>query len=773
MRNPLNRRIIRELGQDIGKYVVIFMLLVISIGFVSGFIVAGSSMLKAYNESFDKYNIENGYFRTNDRLTDVRIDAIEKKKVRLFELFYVEQTMSNGTDIRIYQNREEVDLVCVMDGRLPEKAGEIALDRMYAVNNSLNVGDSVYSGSGELAIVGLIALPDYSALFYNNNDMMFDASAFGVGVVSKEQFDKYDDREIARNYAFKYDESPESEEEEKEASDDLMEYIAGKTDLITFVPRYLNQAITFTGDDIGSDRAMMEVFLYIIIIITAFVFGVTISNTIHKEANVIGTLRATGYTTGELIRHYMMTPFVVTVISAIIGNILGYTIFKEICVALYYNSYSLPTYETIWSPEALLKTTIIPVAIMMLITYVILRDKLSLSPLKLLRRDLSKKHQKSAARLSPEIRFFDRFRIRVLIQNTGSYVILVSGLFFADILLFFGMMLPPLMHHYQDTIKDTMLARYTYIIQIPIDAVDGDNLVSAMFSRIFLQGKIETNNKDAEKFTAASLKTLGEGGARSEEVTIYGIADDSRYIDYDFNEKTVLVSSAFADKFGTKKGEVITLKEPYEDKFYGFKVTGVYPYDGSVCLFMSKKHLGDIMGYDDDMFSGYLSDTEITDIESKYLGTVIDEESLTRVSRQLLISMGDLMLLVDGFSIILFMFLIYLLSKIIIERNAQSISMAKILGYSGGEISRLYILPTAIVVVVALLVSYPVISYLMVYIFKAMLRQMMSGWLIIWLDRTVYVKMFALGIVTYALVAIIEYRRIRKIPMDEALKNVE
>jgi putative ABC transport system permease protein len=660
-----------------------------------------------------------------------------------------------------------------MKGRLPHEVGEIAIDRMYAENNGLEVGDEIRYENGQYEIVGFVALSDYSALFYNNNDMMFDSSAFGVGVVSKQQFALYDDRDIAWNYAFLYDSQPTGEEDEKQLSDDLMEYIAGKTDLISFTPRYLNQAITFTGDDIESDKAMMEVFLYIVIIITAFVFGVTISNTVQKEAGVIGTLRATGYTIGELVRHYMMTPFVVTVISAVIGNILGYTVFKEVCVAMYYNSYSLPTYETIWSLEALIKTTLIPVAIMMFITYVILRDKLSLSPLKLIRRDLGRKKQKSALRLSPKIHFFDRFRIRVLIQNAWGYVILAAGLFFANFLLFFGMMLPPLMYHYQDTIKDSMLARYTYIIQIPVDAINDEDVVSALFSKVFLQGKIETANKDAEKFMAVSLKSLGENGTRAEEILLYGIDENSRYIDYDFDEKTVLVSSAYADKFGIEKGRVITLKEPYEDKYYGFKVTGVYPYDGAVCVFMSKKHLGDIMGYDEEMFSGYFSDTEITDIESKYLGTIIDEESLTRVSRQLLISMGDLMLLIDGFSMILFMFLIYLLSKIIIEKNAQSVSMAKILGYSGKEIAKLYILPTAIVVVAALLLSYPLISYLMVRIFKVMLRQMMSGWLIIWLDPSVYFKMFGMGVVTYAVVAVIEYRRIRKIPMDEALKNVE
>ena len=83
-----------------------------------------------------------------------------------------------------------------------------------------------------------------------------------------------------------------------------------------------------------------------IIVIMAFVFGITISNTIRKEAGVIGTLRASGYTRKELIGHYMALPVIVTLIGAVIGNILGYTALKKVCAGMYYGSYSLPTYVT-------------------------------------------------------------------------------------------------------------------------------------------------------------------------------------------------------------------------------------------------------------------------------------------------------------------------------------------------------------------------------------------------------------------------------------------
>ena len=135
--------------------------------------------------------------------------------------------------------------------------------------------------------------------------------------------------------------------------------------------------------------------------------------------------------------------------------------------------------------------------------------------------------------------------------------------------------------------------------------------------------------------------------------------------------------------------------------------------------------------------------------------------------------MGNMMGLVNGFAVAIFLVLIYLLSKIIIEKNAQSISMAKILGYTNGEIGRLYILSTSIVVILCLLFSFPIEETFMKIIFREMMLASISGWITLWIDPMIYVEMFVIGAVTYAVVAALEYRKIQKVPMDEALKNVE
>ena len=53
MRSPLNKRLFRELRGEFGKYLVIFILMTLTIGMVSGFLVADGSMIQAYEESFE------------------------------------------------------------------------------------------------------------------------------------------------------------------------------------------------------------------------------------------------------------------------------------------------------------------------------------------------------------------------------------------------------------------------------------------------------------------------------------------------------------------------------------------------------------------------------------------------------------------------------------------------------------------------------------------------------------------------------------------------
>ena len=174
---------------------------------------------------------------------------------------------------------------------------------------------------------------------------------------------------------------------------------------------------------------------------------------------------------------------------------------------------------------------------------------------------------------------------------------------------------------------------------------------------------------------------------------------------------------------------------------------------------------------EDDYYSGYLS-SEKLDIDEKYIATEITLDDLTKVSRQLDRSMGEVFGIIKVFAVVLFAVLMFLLTKLIVEKNSTSISMVKILGYSNSEISRLYVTSTTIVVVISVVINIALSVVIMNSLFRVFMEKM-SGWISCYYAPYLFVVMFVLNISVYALISVFMMYKIKKIPMDEALKNVE
>ena len=805
IKNPLIKRIPKELAGDWKKYLVVFLFLVLTIGFVSGMYVANESMLTAADEGITRYKQEDGHFELKEKADSSLIEAIEsgekadipgqaeentadgdnddseengksdddldnskKTSVTVYENFFRNEDEDNDNDgksdgtIRVYAKTDDINLACLLDGDFPQNENEIAVDRMHADNAGMKVGDKISVSGKEFKITGLIAYVNYSTLHEKKTDLMFDAIKFDVAMVTQEGFDRLD-KSIHYSYAWKYDHAPADDIEEKEQSDSFMEamvtqvMLAGN-DMEDYTPKYGNPAINFATDDMGSDKAMGGILLDILVVIIAFIFAVTISNTIANESSAIGTLRALGYTKGELVCHYLSMPVIVTLLAAIVGNILGYTVFKNVVVSMYYNSYSLPVYKTIWNPDAFLKTTVLPVIIMLVVNLIVIVRMMQHTPLQFLRHDMKKNKSKKAMRL-PRWNFMSRFRLRIMFQNKANYLILFVGILFIMVMLAMAVGMPDTLDYYKSNTDGMMFAKYQYVLKSYVD--EEGNIVS-------------TENKDAEKFDMTSL--LKKSDALDEEVSIYGIADNSSYVkinDFDSLKKNeVYISDSFSQKYGLNEGDEVKLDAQYEKKTYTFKVKGIYDKSQSIAVFMPIDRFADIFDLKDNQFSGFLSDTKIKDIDENNIATTITIHDITKMADQLDHSMGAYMSYFQVLCILLAAVMIYLLTKLIIEKNETAISMTKILGYENKEIASLYLVSTSIVVVLADLISVVIGTLVMKVAWKMMLFSY-SGWFAFKVKPLGYVKMFAFVLIGYLIVMVFDFKRIKKIPMDQALKNVE
>lgn len=904
MHNPLNKRFKRDLRSDAGKYVAIFLFIVFFIGAASGFMVADNSVSAQFKTTDAEYNVEDGHLAFNVKPSADVLSKIESQNdLKLYDLNYKEETIKNGKTLRIYKVRNELNKECLMSGEMPTKDNEIAVDRMFAENNKIAIGDNVNINSKNYTVSGLIALSDYSALFKSNGDMMFDAVGFGVAVMTNNGYNTIEKAHETVNYAWKYNTLVEDEETENAKSELLMKslenilkeydepliqaqvdflyndakpYInrlkaefesaekqleskylsaivhanandtakmaeelgitekqyknlkqvledaekdsdkwdfdsldsapkinlddyktssdmdfdemyeeiykvvdavndaglydcsqiyrdlaslkkitdkfsiddSGVLNITDYSAKYTNKSIMYAREDSTSDKATMMLMTYIVMVMIAFLFAVTTSNTISKEANVIGTLRAMGYSKGELIGHYMFLPMIVTVVGGIVGNVLGYTAFQKVFVSVYYSNYSLPTYKMLWNMNAFLETTVVPFVLMLLVNFTMLSKKLKISPLNFIRGELKESGQKRLIKLPKKMPFFSKFRLRILFQNVPSYLTLALGVFLAGTLVVFGSMYGPLLDDYANIVKENQLSKYQYV----------------------MINEAETEISDAEKFCMTSLQTTDKKFI-ADDVTIYGVENQSRYIKENIPAGEVLVSSAMADKFNLSIGDEITLKEAYKDKNYSFNVGGIYNYDAAITVFMNRTDYIGQFNEDSNYFNGYFSNKKLNDLDDADIATVITEKDLTKVVTQMQVSMTEFVKVFKALGVVIFLLVMFILTKQIIEKNSKSVSMAKILGFSDSEIGKLYIVITSFVVVASLLVSVPLISLALRWCFKSYLYTQMTGYIPYIVSNSCYVTMVVLGVVSYAVVACLMLLKIKKTPLGEALKN--
>ena len=791
MRNPMNRRLPRELKADFGKYLVIFLFITMVVSVVSGFLVANDGIAKAYKRNLSENAVEDGHLSFNVRPDDELLAAVEQKaKLKFSRADFFEEYVGSANDgdastasgalnggeekesrttLRVYR-ASEVNIPEVMEGRLPQAAGEIALDNLHSHIADIKVGDRIYVGGRELTVTGLLAFPNYSALFKDNADIMFDAEAFGVGLMSEEGFDAFNSDHVTISYAWRYETEPATDKDQQDASEKVLEALrdeliavnadimqralAGESGLTMlevsdYLPAYENKAIQFAGEDMNGDEASMILFLYIVVVVLAFIVAVTTINTLSKEASVIGTLRASGYTRGEMVRHYMALPLAAFFAGMLVGNVLGYTALRDFMVGIYNDMYSLGKVETFWNKKAFLTTTLWPTIIMIAVNAIILIWKMRIGPLQFLRRDISGRKRKRALKLSRKIPFTWRFRTRILLQNLPNYITMAVGIILAGAIIIFGLMFEPLLRDVAKRIEDTSISRYQYIIKTPEEAGEG-----------------------AEKFAIGTLETTKKD-YKTDEVSVYGVSADSKFVKTAIPEGQALISNGFMDKYNVSVGDTVSLYDKYADKNYEFVVVGEYPYEASLAVFMNLPEFNEKFDKTPDYYSGYFADRDLTELTESNVYMRLDSETFGSFADQLWKSFADFMEPVKWFGVLMFVLMVYLLAKQIIERNSVSISMTKILGFTGREIGGLYIVSTSLVVLASLLLAVPLVSWLLRLIFKTYLYQRMSGYLPYCIDSACYVKMVLIGLASYIAVVALQLWKIHRIPKSDALKTLE
>lgn len=202
---PLTKRLPRELRRNIGKYLGIFLLMCGSIALTSGFLLAAHSIGCLIDDMRDAYTIEDGRVTTSFEATKDQLKAAEGAAgdvggVTLYKNFSIDAIIkkASGDDgtkrtLRTYAHRTKVDIASYCEGKEPKTDDEVAIDRVFATNNNLSVGDKVELEGRTYTICGIMTQPDSQALFLNNSDFTVNTITYGVAEVTDAGFAALED----------------------------------------------------------------------------------------------------------------------------------------------------------------------------------------------------------------------------------------------------------------------------------------------------------------------------------------------------------------------------------------------------------------------------------------------------------------------------------------------------------------------------------------------------------------------------------------------------
>jgi len=97
--------------------------------------------------------------------------------------------LSDGSVLRVFKNRESIDLISLAEGSLPSSDNEAVIERRYAEEHSLAVGDIITVGAKTFTISGIGVTPDYNSPVKNLTDTAVDSVSFGTMFVTSSSYE--------------------------------------------------------------------------------------------------------------------------------------------------------------------------------------------------------------------------------------------------------------------------------------------------------------------------------------------------------------------------------------------------------------------------------------------------------------------------------------------------------------------------------------------------------------------------------------------------------
>ncbi|MBR3031463.1 MAG: FtsX-like permease family protein [Clostridiales bacterium] len=754
MKNVLRKRLPRFLKRNLGIYGGIALFIILVIALSAAYVVGNQGIRAAFHDMEENNRLEDGFFALSSPMNESELADLLGDSLEFEYQPYADLLSSDESEVRVFKMRESIDIPFVLEGSLPDSDNEIALDRLYCEAHDLDLGDKILVGSEDMEVSGIIGLPEYIVSFKELGDLLADREVFGVSIVSDGFFSTLDEEKMTYQYAYKF-KNELTREEVNQENRDIIKKLGDKGVLSNFCAIGDNNRVNNMISKMELNINMATYFMVLAMVIVAFLFALVSVHTFEDECSFVGVLIATGYKKKTILRHYLTIPVLVTLISTGIGMALALSFVYKLPTQSVYDYYVCPKMLYTIDPVRVAFMIGFPILAVILINLIVFGRKLNLTPLRLIRRDTKKEKRVKNAHEMKNLGFLNRFRVRTVVRSKGQYISLIIGVFLAGLLCMFGLGMRSSFDKYIDSLPDSAVSEYQYVLKAPLPAP------SVLPS-------------DVEKDTISTYET--EYNGRMLPVNVLGISSDTKYLK-DFNvaslgEDEIIISDIMAAKLGVHKGDTIELDNKLTLHKWNAKIVEVADFELGVYVFTSQETLNTYLEKEEGYYNTVFADSEISGIDERFVSTVVTKDKVADSAKQMKTLMASLIVMLTAVGIICYVIVMFMLTKMVIDKNALNISLLKVFGYRNKEVNKLYLSQTQWIIILSVILFLPLQYFLIGKIWPGMLNSM-SGFFYFRVTPLVMAIIVVLGTATCLITNAIHVKHVRKIDMTEALKNRE
>lgn len=836
MQKVLRKRIWRDFKSNLPRYLALSLLIILAMYLVVSLVGAAETIIRGSENADSRQCVEDGDFSLFVPMKDEEMEDLEADGVTIEPQFYMDYEIDEDHTIRIFANRDEVNRIDLVKGTLAEKGNELVVERQFAEKNDISAGDVITFGGREFTVTGIGTTPDYDNVLKSLGDTGCDCLHFGTGFVAADVYDtlraeeksikseeyyyayrlngamtddelkdrlekleftsgdvedpffqeywdrtmgKKDDltngiqelldgaKELKELKAFEdgiieyTDGTKEAEDgsnelldgiqELKDETDDMIDDIFSEDaqNLMTFVKAGDNARIQAASGDQELYRSVGTIAGAILLILISYVLSVFVVHSIDQESAVIGALYALGVKRKNLMAHYVTLPTVITFVSGLIGTLLGYSsIGVPIQMQDCYNYYSLPDLDVIYMPYLFIYGIVVPPVISIIVNSLVIRKRLSKPVLTMIRNEQKVGNGKDIK--LGNMSFMNLFKIRQMLRESRTGFTVVFGMFVSLLLAMMS------------------LEIYTYCANVNRDYVN-DTKYEYMYTYKYPTEEVPEGGYEAY---AKTLKKKIYG--YNFDITVMGLTENNPFFDVNLSDSSskVAISSSIAYKYGLDVGDTLTLKDDEADKIYAFEISSVAQYAPSFMVFMPYDKALELFDEPEDYFNVVFSDHAL-DVETGRLYATTTKTDVKKAAGIFSDIMQGMILTIGGVSVLIFIVVMYLMMKVMIDRSSFNIALIKIFGYRNKEVKKMYLDGNFYIITIGALISIPLTKWIMDMAYEpAFVPNIACG-----IDKSfpfwMYLAIFAGILILYFIINHLLIRRIRKMVPAEVLKNRE